>query len=592
MPFLLGIIGSLNSIEKEHISSHAKKYAREHTLQTIISDKCIIYAGSQHNESAFSDPILPLPQDQGFFIGKMFDRETFTPVSFSIPDGQSIINDPTTIMRLWWGRYAGTIYNKKNKRCTLIRDPQGLSTIYYAITNYGVLFSTEMTLLTDALTEKPSVNNSYFAEYIIGNNYALSSTPFNEIQELLPGMGLHIQQDGTTSLEQLWDVSACNSSFITDTDAFEHTLLATMKASLKAWTYNNSGICVELSGGADSSGLMILLRNILPESKNIIGVNYFDSASPSANEIEHAKEVTDMCNVPLHLIDWNESSLFDPLPTSWRPDKPTTFLMFYNTTQQLQDLAQQYNCSDIINGQGGDHVFLAPQPIEAIADYWLDNGFSGITKPAQEISNANRMSWSILARQTIGNIASYYGLSKNNIIQETNYFTPAITHKTNNDFYLDKSIATFYPAKKKHVKNLFHAQAYADRNQRINGRIFTHPLLSQPIVELGLKIPTYQSFNNGYDRIFFRNAVSRIQKSNALWRTIKGETSSSMSKAFSDQAGNIQDLLLNGYFVQNDLLNKEWFMQEMAKIRHGHIQNLWPIIRFVTAQLWFNQWKI
>lgn len=123
-------------------------------------------------------------------------------------------------------------------------------------------------------------------------------------------------------------------------------------------------------------------------------------------------------------------------------------------------------------------------------------------------------------------------------------------------------------------------------------RTITHPLLSQPIVEMGLCIPAYQSFDNGFDRIFFRNTVSRIKKPQALWRTLKGETTSSMAKSFAVQAGEVQDVIMQGYFARNGILNKQWFVQEMAKVRHGQIENLWPIMRILTSQLWLNQWKL
>ena len=73
---------------------------------------------------------------------------------------------------------------------------------------------------------------------------------------------------------------------------------------------------------------------------------------------------------------------------------------------------------------------------------------------------------------------------------------------------------------------------------------------------------------------------------------MKGETTSSMAKSFATHANEVQCMILQGYFGQNDLINKEWFTDEMTKIRHGQILNLWPVIRLLTSQLWMNQWKL
>lgn len=591
MPFLIGKFG-LQSSHDNRLERIAEQQAKPDTLHTVIVDNCLMYAGHKKNENSLSDTILPLADGSGIFMGKMFDRQKNMPAFFSASDSQAVVNDPAMVLKNWWGRYSGALYNKHNKQCTLIRDPQGLSSLFYIITSQNVLFSTEISMLYDLLEEKPSINLTYFAEYVVGENYASTLTPFHGIKELLPGTGL-MYNNGTCSIKTLWDLSACKGSYITHEKDFEDELLATLKSSIRAWVGESSGVCLELSGGLDSSAVMILLRDILTEDQTIIGVNYFDSKTPSSNEIEHAKSVTNICNAPLHYLDWQDSSLLDPLPDSWRPDKPSTFLLFYKTGQQLSDLAARNNCSEIMNGQGGDHVFLAPQPIESLADYWLDRGFKGITHPMKELSSANRMPWWELISPMMKNISHYYGVRKKTSPTQTTFFDPTFnyTHKKH-EFYLKKSLNNFYPAKINQVESLFHAAAYADRNQRIFGQTITHPLLSQPIIELALKIPTYQSFNNGYDRIFFRKAVSTLKNPTALWRTTKGETTGSMTKSFVHHADPVHDILLNGRLAKEGFINKEWLNEQMIKIRHGSIDNLWPIMRLLTSQLWLNQWKL
>ena len=593
MPFLLGIFGSCSQSQKDRLLSVVTQHAQNESLQNITFDKGLAYAGYAKDKHATSDTVIPLTDNSGFFVGKLFDRHNFSAASFSSLDVHAITRDPKLVLKNWWGRYAGILHNNTTQRCTLMRDPQGLFPLFYYAQSDNVIFSTHLSLLYDCLQDKPSLNTDYFMEYVHDINNASSLTPFTGIQELLPGMGLHIQTNGSCFQEQLWDLSECAGSFITDTNAFEEELLSTLKLSVKAWVKDSSGVCLELSGGADSSGLMILLRNVLPDHKNIIGVNYIDSKTPSSNEIEHAQEVADICAAPLYFHDWQNSSLLDPLPTSWRPNKPNTFLMFNKAHQRLDSLAREHGCSEIINGHGGDHVFLAPQPIDAVADYWLDKGFRGITSPIQELSSTNRMPWWMLAKDTLKSIAGYYGKKNNTAHESAVYFDPSLNYSQKEDsFYLNPSMKNFYPAKKKHVKSLFHAIAFADRNQRMATRTITHPLLSQPVVEMGLRIPTYQSFNHGYDRIFFRNSVSRIKKTGALWRIMKGETTGSMAKSFAAHASEIQAIILQGYFAKEGILNKQWFIHEMAKIRHGHVDNLWPVIRFLMAQLWLNQWKL
>ena len=134
--------------------------------------------------------------------------------------------------------------------------------------------------------------------------------------------------------------------------------------------------------------------------------------------------------------------------------------------------------------------------------------------------------------------------------------------------------------------------SYAERGQKAPGRIQCHPLLSQPVVELGLQIPTYQSFDQGFDRIYFRKAVSHIQKPKALWRHIKGQTSNSMINALSANADTIQSMLLNGSLAKAGLIDQKWLIDALAQIKHGKMESTWPIVNLLSAQQWLDQWGL
>lgn len=594
MAFLAGAFGSISLSDiVTKLSNQCEKYAQPSTLQKIKFKNGIILGGSTQTSSHKNNHVIQMPAKQGIIVGKLFDSMHHKPIDTHDPKLQFIALNPASLTRNFWGRYVGALYDNQNHQCTLLRDPQGLSTIFYTIQPDGILFSTEISLLYDACDQKPSIDMTYFAEYIINSNQALSTTPFESIKELLPGMSLTIDTHNNITQQQLWNIENLDYTCIKNEEEFEHELLHTLKACTKVWTEDSHGVCVELSGGTDSSALLILLRDILPEHKKLIAINYIDSKNSSSNEIEYAQEVADICNVSLQFIDSQTSSIIDPIPHTWRPNKPNTFLLFYNENKQLIQLLEQQQCTEIMNGQGGDHVFLAPQPKEAIADYWLEHGLRGIKKPLQELTDTYRMPlWELFTTNT--KALSYYYRNKH---IETKINAPILNLSfmkqiKQQEFYLQPSLKKFYPAKAKHIQNLAHGIIYADRNNRLPGYTFTHPLLSQPVVELGLKIPTYQSFDNNYDRIFFRRAVSRIQKPKALWRRVKGGTTGTMMAQFALHAEEIQQTIMQGMLAKSGMINVQWVEQQLTKTRHGQTDNMWPLLYLLTAQMWLNQWKL
>lgn len=593
MSYIIGAFGvNCSSKYINKLSSVAELSSLQGTIQKNGFENGIIFSGQYKCKETQRNNISPLIDNSGIIIGKIFDKEASKKAEFNIEQVKRITVNPERITKEYWGRYIAALYNKENKTLTLIRDPLGLLTLFYIKIDDGILFSTEAKLLYDALEKKPELDMNFFAEHMININQALPTTPFQGIKELLPGMSLTIKLDGSTSYKFLWDIESIKSSAIKDKIAFEQELLSTLKTCVKAWTEDAKGVCVELSGGTDSSGVMLLLHEVLPQDKKLICVNYIDSKTASSNEIEYAKEIAEICDSKLEFIDWQTSTLLDPLPNDWFPNKPGSLMMFYNTRRQIQEFAKANNCDEIMNGQGGDHVFLAPQPKRSIADYWLDNGFSGIGKPFNEIVGVYRAPWFSITKETFNCISNYYRkIHKDPIEPKTDFFNKEFLNDLKkHKFYLIDKLVNFYPAKASQIESLCHAVSYAERD--IYPSTVTHPLLSQPIVEIGLNIPTYQSFDNGFDRIFFRNAVTRIKKTNALWRKIKGQTTGSMVKACSQQYAQIRDIIMSGQIANSGMINKQWFDIELTKMKHGHAENLWPIIHILTSQLWINKWNL
>lgn len=592
MPFFIGYFGKSSPEYFDRLKHIAEENAIDKSMISISNNNLHVFAGIYKNEIQ-PDCLIPVGNQQGLLTGKIFRTHNYQTVKlFEQQEATIIIKNLHNLTKNYWGRYSGILYDEIEQQISLVRDPLGLNTLFYKQTTDGILFTSELALLHDILEEKPSLNYHYFAEYAINQNYVLPSTPLLGIQELLPGIALTFQNATSIHQKHLWDFP--KASFISNMDEFEQELLATLKGCVKAWVGENKKICVELSGGLDSSALMILLRDCLPEESSLIGVNRIDSKESSSNEIEYANEVANACRASLYFHDSQEGSLFDPLPLSWRPDHPTTFLLMNKMNEQLSNLAQTNGCSVIINGQGGDHIFLANPSSQMLADYWIENGWKGIHNPLRELSLMNRTSWWSIIQKASKETYNYYrGQTEGSTdLNQITYLHPSFKKGFKlQHFYLEEKIAEFGPARQDQIKGLYHAILYADRNRKIPGTIITHPLLSQPVVELALKIPAYQSFKDGYNRVVFRKTVNRVQSSKTLWRSLKGHTTNSALNELIKQSDTIADLLFHGTLVKSEIFDKQWIQQKLIKIRHGQIDNLWPLIHMISAQIWCNQWQ-
>lgn len=249
MSFLLGAFGTvaLTKQIKDKASMVLGK-AKHIATHVMPLPHGIIYAGQNHKHLREYNRIVPLEKDGGIIVGKIFDRSNNQPLTAQHTLVQQFPKDPSLLYQNAWGRFVGVLYHQTTHKLTLIRDPIGLSTLFYCEQPGGILFSTDVSLLYDVCDDKPSLDLSYFAEYIINNNQALPSTPFQNIKELLPGMAVTIDAQGKITQHCMWDITNLKGLRNIDEREIEEQLVATLKSSMKAWTHDSDGICLELSG--------------------------------------------------------------------------------------------------------------------------------------------------------------------------------------------------------------------------------------------------------------------------------------------------------------------------------------------------------
>lgn len=560
MPFIFGFFGK--DVSHNQMEELVCKIAQKNTITKIQNSHFLVYAGLYPGENLLVDTIISTETDNGIFVGKIFERNTYQRIKqFSQKDASHMITTPSMLAKKYWGRYAGFLYDPQANGVILVRDPIGLSSLFYLQTEQGTYFSTQVSLLYDIAKQKPQLNLSYFNSYIYGSDLLLSTTPFMNIFELMPAECVRICLNNRMHKELFWDINTIKSSFIKDEKEFEHDLRETILKSLRAWFSDATGVCVELSGGCDSTALILALKQVLRSDQKLIAVNYIDSKEPLSNEISYAQEVADLCNVPLHYIDWSDDPLFDETIQGIRSNKPTNFFLSPLVDQKIRTIAFQNGCSHIVNGQGGDHIFLEPFLEYALADYWMQKGIKG--------------SFFVLK-----DLAWYHNMPLIKIVAKNMYQ------------FLRNAYQKKLPAKQFQLQMVEHAVVFAQRNQKDPRMVMDHPFLFAPVVELGLQIPTYQTFDKGYTRILFRRAMSDLGRPKGLWRTRKSFTSGTITKKFVMNVPKISQLLETSILVSSGLVSNEELDVALEKLRYGILDEYDAIAKILYAQLWLTYWKL
>lgn len=148
------------------------------------------------------------------------------------------------------------------------------------------------------------------------------------------------------------------------------------------------------------------------------------------------------------------------------------------------------------------------------------------------------------------------------------------------------------PGKAQHTFAIDQAVQYVDRGYRTPGKSVLNPLLAQPLVELALSSPTYQTFADGHNRFHFRKAMDKHKKGNFIWRKSKGETSGMIILSIRDSYNDISQLVLDGRFAQQGLIDRCSLQQSLNEFRHGKTDNLWPMMNLLVVERWLQSWEL
>lgn len=570
------------------LSNLTQQLVTKESLVIVQEPYGIMIAGKRAGESVAEQVVQAA--SRGIIAGRLFSKSTHEPSSLTSHDIQTIEqSNGKFLAQQFWGRYILATNNRAEQTISLFRDPQGLATVFIVEQEEAIFFASELPVLYDMLPVKPELDWQYFSSFLVGAHYLTTATPFKGVMELFPGSGITLSAKGIEAPFLFWNPAELEHKLPVD-EAYENKLTDVFSHCVNAWSKNIPGVVAELSGGVDSSSVLMMLKDSLAPDQKSVACNFYHPDVASSDEREHAKKVASACQTRLEFLNMHDYLPFDAVITE-RFDKPTSLLLFrYNT------YLKSYPDYEVMSGQGGDHLFMAPPAIDSIADYYLLNGFKGITKKIKEISAYYRMP---MMQVVLQNIKAYAGyklgcIEQQDVIPVVNWMNQSLKEQIRSDIFklpFKKYFKNIPPAKRKHIDAIYQAVAFIDRGYVRAHSPALNPLLSQPLVELALAAPAYALYGDGIDRAPFRRGMYRLKKHDYIWRKSKGETSGILMLGFHKNFENLSQLLLHGRLAQEGLIDTELLHAHLQKIMHGKNDDLWTVINLISVELWFTTWN-
>jgi asparagine synthase (glutamine-hydrolysing) len=287
-------------------------------------------------------------------LGRRFRGHSDTEI---IVEGIAAWGVRATVERLI-GMFAFAVFDRKERRLSLVRDRLGIKPLYWGRQNGRIVFASELKAF-EALQEwRPEIDHDALASYL---RFAYVPSPhsiYRGIGKLAPGSGVSIEADGKTDVWTYWslmDVATRGRAAPLElgageaTDALESLLGDAVQRRLVA----DVPLGAFLSGGIDSSTVAALMR---ARSNAPVRTYSIGFAEKGYDEAPHAKAVAEHLgteHTELYVSPEQVEGVIPALPTIY--DEP-----FADSSQVptylLSKLTRQH-VTVALSGDGGDELF-------------------------------------------------------------------------------------------------------------------------------------------------------------------------------------------------------------------------------------------
>jgi asparagine synthase (glutamine-hydrolysing) len=465
------------------------------------------------------------------------------------------------LIERYWGRYVAVL-RSRDGACVL-RDPTGGMPCFF-VEHEGVhiVFSEIGSCLSLELLTF-SINWRYIAAFVPYSALQISDTGLNEVSEVQPGERVAFSARGITR-SLLW-----MPSDVASTNRVEEPVVAvaavreTVKQCVHAWASLHRSVVHNLSGGLDSSIVLSCLKTATNHVR-VVCLHYYAPASQE-DEREYARLVSRHMDAELVECPLDPTATRLERMLRIRPSPKPWFYTYDLVHSPIEArVMNEHGATGLFSGAGGDGLFIQARAELAVADYLRYHGIRpGVFRVALDAARINRSSiWPTLhqgflrhLKRPSKNALSEFGDARSLIpreVFESARNDDSLFHPWIRDARGSLSPGLLWQILCMSVPTPFY-ESFGGPTEFER----TPVLVSQPLMELCLRIPSYVWITGGRDRSIARRAFADALPHAVIRRTQKGLIDRYNRRMLDENAAFINEMLLDGLLVKEGLLDRE-----------------------------------
>lgn len=550
-----------------------------------------------------------LPDSAGVVLGSLFaavssdiDQVPQRAVLSKQQTAEIIATSGKQIVSKYWGSYVAFLRDARSMKKWVLVGPMGwLSCFTMQFRGVNVYFSNMEDCVQLNLFQF-SLNWNYVAAHILSNSVRCRETGITEVSDIKPGECVEIENELITHAFY-WNpfdiVKSCTSD---DMPKVASRVRHITMAVVRAWAACHDRIVLQLSGGLDSSVVLGCLRDATARPA-ISCINDYSTGS-NGDERSFARLAASHANCELFEIRRNERLRLDNMLNGVRTARPFHHFMHLVNGLPSIDFACSKNATGIFTGTLGDSIFYRNRALPAAADYlYMHRLPLSLLKVAFDAALMDRLSvWTILRYAVRGCLTrnateSYSTLSsvlspddKGRSLLLNTDVVHAMIGGTQFIHPWFEAVNDVPPGKLWQISSLALDSA-DDPYTHLGGPEFVHPLMSQPLVEICLRIPIRLHINGGWDRAVARQAFVREVPVDILKRTTKGGLEEYAKLVMMKNLQFLKETLLDGVLVQKKLLNRRALEDALSGKSLNMSVTVADIMALASDEIWLKTWQ-
>nr|MBA4769675.1 7-cyano-7-deazaguanine synthase [Sphingobium sp.] len=485
------------------------------------------------------------------------------------------------LIERYWGSYVA--FMTDDRGMAVVRAPMADLGCYHARDGGVLLVASDLALLSD-LGCCFAIDRGALARHIAYPEWRRCETCLDGVEELRGGDRLLVSVNGV-ECETLWSPWAFvgRDRMIDDPVEASRAVRNAVHLAVRARVAGHDRAVLLLSGGLDSA---IVAASLKATGTEVIGLNLIGDDAAS-DERRYAEMVARTTGIELLTRTFDADRI--DVRRSGAAHMPYPVHRCFTQAQDstAAEIAERCGADILIDGGGGDNVFFASRTVSILADCLATGGpdkrFWSAARALGDLGQTGTwaLAWRAVHRAWLRSPASrqppavaFLSDAARSIIADT------VAHR----WFLPPT--GVLAGRASHVALLAPAQNLVEAINAQAPQQAISPLVSQPVVEACLRVPSWHWLAPGRDRATARRAFAPDLPEEVIARRSKGTPTGFVATIFDRQRQAIRDMLLGGRLAAFGLVDEAKLANALSAPGPVRDMRFVRIMELVDAEAW------